>query len=422
MKVVGLITEYNPFHNGHKYHIEQAKKITGADHVVVVMSGNFVQRGAPAVIDKYTRTKMALQEGADLIFELPVTYATASAEYFALGAVSILDSLGFVDSICFGSECGNITLLSEIASVLCEEPHEYQTLLNENIKKGQSFPSAREHALTSYLSRPETQLQNDQQDLVDTLASPNNILGIEYIKALKLLNSKITPYTITRICSGYHEEDLTGSISSASSIRQYINTNKGTPASLSQLEESMPSHAYGLLLDAQEKSSPIVADDFSMLLYYKLLYSDVGSLTSYLDINEDYAQRILNEHIRFTSISSFGEALKAKNLTRSRIDRMLFHILLNIKKDLYQTSSKTHPIYLRLLGMRKESSFLIKSSTLDSTKPIITKMADARDKLSEESYRHLQLEIQASTLYNQVVYQKYGTTLKDEYRHGIVIV
>ncbi|MDO5520250.1 MAG: nucleotidyltransferase [bacterium] len=422
MKVVGLITEYNPFHNGHKYHIEQAKKITGADHVVVVMSGNFVQRGAPAIIDKYTRTQMALQEGADLIFELPVTYATASAEYFALGAVSILDSLGFVDSICFGSECGDITLLTEIASVLCDEPPAYQILLNENIKKGQSFPLARENALTTYLSNPDTQTQNEHKDLVDVLASPNNILGIEYIKALKLLNSNIQPYTITRICSGYHEESLTGSISSASSIRQHINTNIVEPKKLDELKESMPPMAFELLRSAQDKSSPIVDDDFSMALYYKLLYSDPDILTDYLDVNEDYAKRILNERANFQSISSYAESLKTKNLTRARINRMLFHILLNIKKDLYDSSSKAHPIYLRLLGMRKESSFLIKSSNLDSSQPIITKMGTAKEFLSEVSYRHLQLEVQASTLYNQVVYQKYGTILKDEYRRGIVIL
>src|SRR5690606_8933680 len=151
MKIVGLVTEYNPFHNGHKYHIEESKKATGADYVIAVMSGNFVQRGTPAIIDKYSRAEMALHNGVDLVFEIPVCYATASAEYFALGSVSLLDKLGIVDEICFGSECGDITILKEIAQILVNAPKEFDELLSTFMREGFTFPSAREKAFAQYL-------------------------------------------------------------------------------------------------------------------------------------------------------------------------------------------------------------------------------------------------------------------------------
>ena len=182
MKIVGLITEYNPFHNGHEYHIQQAKKITGADYCIAVMSGNYVQRGAPAFLPKHLRADMALRSGCDLIIELPVCYATGSAEYFAKGAISILNNLGCVDFICFGSECGEYNKLEKIASLLAEEPEDFKSLLQNNLKSGKTFPLARQQALKDYLN-------DDSLDCI--LEEPNNILGIEYIKALILSDSKM---------------------------------------------------------------------------------------------------------------------------------------------------------------------------------------------------------------------------------------
>ena len=182
MKIVGLITEYNPFHNGHKYHIEKAKEITGAEYVIAVMSGDFVQRGAPAVMPKHLRAEMALHGGCDMIIELPVRYATGSAEYFASGAISILDGLGCVDAICFGSECGDYASLEKIAKVLADEPDDYKLLLQNNLKAGYSFPVARQIALENYF-------HDDKLNAV--IKEPNNILGIEYIKAMLSRNSSM---------------------------------------------------------------------------------------------------------------------------------------------------------------------------------------------------------------------------------------
>ena len=201
MKITGLITEYNPFHNGHLYHLQKAKELTDADAIIVVMSGDYVQRGEPAVMPKYLRTQAALEAGASVVLELPVCYATGSAEYFARGAIALLDSLGCVDAVCFGSECGDIEILENIAEVFLEEPERYRVALQEYLKEGKSFPVAREQAFLRYWNETEENLDKYEE----VLKNPNNILGIEYIKAMKLKKSRMKACTIQRIVAGYHD-------------------------------------------------------------------------------------------------------------------------------------------------------------------------------------------------------------------------
>ena len=200
MKVNGIVAEYNPFHNGHAYQMKHAKEATGADYTIIVMSGNFMQRGAPALLDKFTRAKMALECGADLVLELPTCYAASSAEFFAKGSVALFDKLGVTTNLCFGSECGNIDTLSRIAEIFYTEPEPYVESLRCNLKKGMSFPIARTWALLQYAPS----LSDDK----DVLSSPNNILGIEYLKALMSRNSKIVPFTTTRVGADYHDKRL----------------------------------------------------------------------------------------------------------------------------------------------------------------------------------------------------------------------
>ena len=213
MKIVGLITEYNPFHNGHLYHIKESLRVTGADAAVVVMSGDYVQRGTPAIMPKRIRAEMALMCGAGAVFELPVCYATGSAELFALGSVSLLESLGIVDSICFGSECNDLPILEQLAELLLEEPEAYQILLKDYLKQGMSFPRARQEAILSYTEDPR---------FAEILRNPNNILGIEYLKAIKKLGSRMEPYTIARRGAQYHDEELDSDYSSATAIRSLL--------------------------------------------------------------------------------------------------------------------------------------------------------------------------------------------------------
>lgn len=415
MKVVGLITEYNPFHNGHKYHIEEAKKLTGADYVVVVMSGNFVQRGTPAITDKYIRCEMALANGADLVIELPVVFSTASAEFFSYGAVRILDSLGIIDSICFGSECGDITLLEEVASLLCNEPDSYQILLNELLKKGLSFPAAREQALCTYMEQEHP--ERNHNNIQAVVSSPNNILGIEYIKALKRLHSPIKAATLQRVSANYHDTEVTSNISSATAIRKSMLTTEELACFL----HAIPNTIHELVKQAYQKVMPITEDEISTLVFYKLLYTPKEDLCNFSDFNEDLAQRIKNCLPEYQNYSDFCDLLKTKNLTHARISRCLIHVLLDITKDTLQTAMLDTSCYIRILGMKKDSSFLLREAKKTCSVPIITKVGTAKQQLGEEAYLLFQKDLLASHLYNQLILEKFKYQQKDEYRIGIVL-
>ena len=271
MKTVGLITEYNPFHNGHLYHIEKAKELTGADRIIVVLSGNYVQRGVPAMMPKELRTEAALRCGASLVIELPVCYSTGTAEQFAYGAVSILNKLGGVDFLCFGSESGNLKQMNELAQILVEEPVEFQTRLQEFVRKGYSFPLSRQKAVCDLY--PDSHFS-------ELLEQPNNILGIEYLKALLRLNSKIKPFTIKRFASDYHENRLNDKYSSASAIRHVVKSEV-----LDDIYNQVPETVFDLYKNTIQKRYPVWVNDFSLLLKYRLLSEDRQSLTQYADIS-----------------------------------------------------------------------------------------------------------------------------------------
>ena len=404
MKIVGLIAEYNPFHNGHKYHIEKAKELSKADAVVVVMSGNFVQRGAPAIMPKHLRAKMALLSGADLCIELPVPFATGTAEHFAYGSIALLHRLGCIDAICFGSECGDIHMLKSCAEILCEEPEAYRLPLQEFLRQGNSFPLAREKALY--------QATGDKY-LSDLLKSPNNILGIEYLKALYRLGSSIEPITITRKEAGYHDDTLGSVISSATAIREYVSTH----SDLSALSNQMPQRCYAELSHQAEKRFPIYADDFSLLLKYRLLSENAASLTQYQDVSESLANKIINNRNRFVTCEQFCELLKTKELTYTRIGRALFHILLGIKKE----PALKEPAYARILGFRTEAASVLTEINACSSIPLISKLADARPG-SDDAKLMLETDRFAADLYESVITEKYHTTFINEYEQPIVRV
>lgn len=413
MKILGLITEYNPFHNGHQFHIEESKKLTCADYVIVVMSGSFVQRGTPALIDKYTRTQMALIAGADLVLELPVCYATSSAEHFALGAISLLAHLGIVNCICFGSECGNIDDLMAIAQILTSEPPKFKTTLNTLLKTGITFPSARSSALLSCLTQ-----HHNAEAFRTILNSPNNILGIEYLKALLKLNSSITPYTIARSTTGYHDQTLIEQISSATAIRHSLHENRP----LENIRPHVPNPIYELLSCSFLKTFPIFEEDYSLLLQYRLLSSDSDSLDRYLDVTKDLAMRIRNLPFTNCTYQELAMELKTKQFTLTRINRALLHILLNITaKQTDEFNLRGYTQYARILGIRRESSFLIRTIKNTSPFPVITKTAAAKKELSPLALTMLQQDISATHIYNSVVHHKFGTALENEYMHGILL-
>jgi predicted nucleotidyltransferase len=426
MKVVGLITEYNPFHNGHKYHIEEAKKVTGADYVIAVMSGNFVQRGTPAVIDKYSRTRMALSNGVDLILELPVCYATASAEYFAHGAVSLLDRLGIVDYLCFGSECGDISLLEEASAFLLNPPPSFDEHLQAYLREGLTYPAARGKALQNYL---DEQHPDHSAALVNVLTEPNNILGIEYMKALRRLNSKIIPRTIQRISAHYHDSDLSKeestdlTISSATAIRRAI-FSKGLKADsyFEEIHRSVPTDVFHILKKHHQMKYPISEEDFSQVIKYKLLYESKETLCEYLDISEDLADRLKKYSSSTKTISELAQDIKTKNLTLTRINRAMLHMLLNIKtKTVKEYNQMGYTQYARVLGVKKQASHLLRKIEQNEAIPIITKVSKAEQQLSPIAFNMLKEDVLAAHFYNQIVYEKYGTTIPNEYKHGILL-
>lgn len=427
MKIVGVITEYNPFHNGHLYHMEKAKELTGADAVVAVMSGNFVQRGAPAIMPKHLRTEVALKAGVSVVLELPVCYATGSAEFFAMGAVSLLDKLGCIDAICFGSECGDIRSLNRIADVLIEEPMEYRELLQTKLKAGLSFPLARQKALAAYF---------DDESLNVVLEQPNNILGIEYIKAIKKLNSSMEIFTIKRKDSGYHSDTLSETYSSASAIRKLLwhasqsvhmeadNTYDEPALSevLLRLEGQVPSACIRLLEDTYRMRYPVYSNDFSLLLKYKLLTETKESLTEYMDISEELANRIINRRNDFISFDQFCDILKSREVTYARISRALFHILLDVKeKDMLSYTEAGYCQYGHILGFRKDSTLVLKEFKQSSSVPLITKLTQT-DGLSDIGSKMLEQDIFASDLYESVVTNKFKMGFINEYTQSMVFV
>lgn len=411
MKTVGLITEYNPFHNGHAYHIEKAKMLTGADRVIVVMSGDFVQRGAPAVMPKHLRAESALLSGASLIIELPVCFATGSAEYFAQGSISLLNRLGCIDSICFGSECGDLHLLKEIAQILADEPIEYQTALKQALKEGASFPAARQEALNIYSDKYS-----------EILASPNNILGIEYLKALAKIHSKMEPFTIKRIGAGYHDMDIDGQFSSATAIRsdiyQLADVNSSSESlPLTHIQTQVPSSCHELMKKNYQTRYPVKADDFSLLLKAKLLSETAGSLSHYLDMSPELANRILRLRNDYLSFEQFCDLLKTKELTRSRISRSFIHVLLGITND-WLTAMKAPAPYARILGFRRDHADLLGILKRTSDIPLIT--SPARAVLADTAYQMLELDVYASDLYESVITDLYGTPFHNELTKQII--
>lgn len=411
MKTVGLITEYNPFHNGHAYHIEKAKMLTGADRVIVIMSGDFVQRGAPAIMPKHLRAESALLSGASLIMELPVCFATGSAEYFAQGSISLLNQLGCIDSICFGSECGDLHLLKEIAQILADEPIEYQAALKQALKEGASFPAARQEALNIYSDKYS-----------EILASPNNILGIEYLKALAKIHSKMEPFTIKRIGAGYHDMDIDGQFSSATAIRsdiyQLADVNSSSESiPLTHIQTQVPSSCHELMKENYQTRYPVKSDDFSLLLKAKLLSETADSLSHYLDMSPELANRILRLRNDYLSFEQFCDLLKTKELTRSRISRSLIHVLLGITND-WLTAMKAPAPYARILGFRKDHADLLGILKQTSDIPLIT--SPARAVLADTARQMLELDIYASDLYESVITDLYGTPFHNELTKQIV--
>lgn len=341
MKITGIITEYNPFHNGHKYQITEAKK--SCDAVVCVMSGSFVQRGDIAVFDKWTRAEIAVKNGVDLVLELPVCYVLASAEKFAYGSAATLNALGIVDTLCFGSECGDIEKLKSAAHLIMNEPPEVSEKIKLLMDSGLSYPSAREKAYGGYID-------------ADILKEPNNILALEYIKALETLKSSIEPMTIKRHMTGHHQTTAVGKFASASEIRRRIAKNE-------PISELVPFSEIYPTYDISRLDTALTA------ILRSITPEKIKKLP---DVGEGIENRIKSAADKFSTVAEIAESVKTKRYTMTRINRILMSALLGLDAK----TAVLPPQYIRVLAMTAKGREILSLAKKTSSLPIITKTAN----------------------------------------------
>ncbi len=410
MKTVGIIAEFNPFHNGHKYLFEQARIKTGADHVVVVMSGSFVQRGEPAVTCRTDRALAALKCGADLVLELPVSYATASAEAFAYGGISILNSLGAVDHVCFGTESDDVDGFREIALTLVNPTPEYDSMLRQGLKSGLSYPAARAAALPEHAS---------------LLDGSNNVLAIEYIKAMIRLDSRMDPVAIPRIGMNYNDEAISEH-ASAAGIRAAISQNLDSPDSLRDvLGVCVPADCHESLMNSIGRTCPVTLSDMLPYLDHAMLTMNVDQISRLQDLNPDLADRMTNAYYGScgNDAADYLKSMRTKELTYSRLSRAMLHVMLNLRDLTRDDEGILLPCpYARILGFKKEARALMHELKSRSSIPLISKPADSGRNLTDErSLELFEATIRADRLYDAMITRKFGFRPADTMRVSPII-
>lgn len=416
MKAVGLVTEYNPFHNGHLYHLNKAMELTGADISVAVMSGDFVQRGEPAVLDKYTRTSMALNSGVNLVVELPVNYAVSSAESFAAGALKILDYIK-ADSIAFGSESGDIERLSKLAHILCDNEDTLYKEISKYTANGISYAAARQKVVEKLTDK----------DTAAMLTSSNNILAVEYLKAIIKNNYVIKPYTVQRQGDSYNDTDIRSEYASATALRENLKADN--------ISEYIPVKA-GLILSSN--TNYIYPDDITEVLFTRLLdilfasnYDKnvfIENVMQYPDVSKEIAGRLYKSAMDMItrtvpqrseskdnwafSFGSLCEHIKTKEVPLSRIKRALVRITLGLDKK-HMEKYANEP-YIRVLGFDKKGQEYLSYIRKTVEVPLITKTADYKEMLLDD--------IHAANIYNMIVAGKYGVKELGDFVRGPVRV
>lgn len=368
MKTMAVICEYNPFHNGHKYQLTHHKELLGADSVICLMSGSFVQRGAPAIYDKWTRAKDAIENGADLVIELPVVYSAQSAQRFATGAVKLLDKLSVVDHLSFGSECGDIDKLLTAAEIINSQS--FKTLLDEKLTTGVSYPVARTEVFKNYYPSLDT----------DLVSNPNNILALEYINALNNINSSVKPVTLTRDFN----------FASASEIRAKIGNNE-------RVDDLVPTEVRNVY---DEKL-------YDSLVLYHFRKESAEALRKVCDMAEGLEYKFKKASQSVTSCKELAESVKSKRYTRTRIDRICVNSLLGIE-DFH---TEFEPQYARVLAFNTRGQELLAKIKKTSHIPVITKVADAIPD-SEEYRIMLEKDLLATDIYSILTNKPAGLDFK----------
>lgn len=390
-RVVGIIAEYNPFHNGHYYHMQKAKEKSGSDYCIAVISGNFTQRGEPSIANKWAKAYMAICGGADLVIELPTIYSISSAENFASGALKILDSLNIVDSFAFGAETNDIATLNNIANVLHDEPKQYLNILNHELKKGISYPSARENAIMMYL--------NDIKRYANILNSPNNILAIEYLKAIKTQKSNLIPIMIQRKNVHYYDNKIIDDFASASAIRKLLINRE-----YEDLRKVIPKSTYQIL--GQEiKNGHIVLSlsKYEKEIIYILRKMTIQQIANLPDVCEGLENSIKNAANNCNSLKDLIENIKSKRYTQTRIQRILLYALLGIDKKMMESSKRIIP-YIRILGFNQRGKGLLseisrRNSKVDVVTSVKKYIENNNSKSNKVLMEMMQTDIFATNVY-----------------------
>lgn len=388
MNIGAIICEYNPLHNGHKYQIERTRNLSKCDGLIAIMSGNFVQRGEPALIDKWYRTEMALKNGIDLVIELPVVYALSSAEYFANGAVSLLNDLHVVNFLSFGSEIGDSAPLMNIARVLCEEPEEYKISLKEYLNQGLAFPAARSKALYEYFSLHDGSISSE---LISHLETSNNILGVEYCKSIIQNNSGIVPYTIKRVGGDYNSSEINNTFSSATAIRKLLKEK----AAVEVLRNQLPESSFRIIMKLIENNYTFTYSE-SIINYikYKAVLDLDQSLKYIPDTGEGLYRRIYNQLLSLDTMESVIQSIKTKRYTYTRISRILTQYFIGFEKFPINRLAKSRCSYIRVLGLNSKGADILKKIKSKSNIDIINKMP----KTTNDPY--LQLDLASTRAYS----------------------
>ncbi len=439
MNVTGIIAEFNPFHNGHEYIIRKAKELTDADFIVIVMSGDFVQSGEPAFCDKELRTRMALSCGADLVLMLPTIVSTGSAEIFAEGAVALLDSLGCVNNICFGSEICDLSLLEKLADILANEPDSYRAEFRKELMSGKPFPAAREAALVKYVSNDDAlklTLGADMNVIHAALSSSNSILAIEYLKAIKKLRSNMVPVAIPRKKAKHHSGQLTKGdrYCSATALRKFVTSNPDGDTLIKTVKFYTPEAIHPLYEEYLKSTFPVLNTAFDSWLTHKLASSSYEELTLVNDCDESLAHSLYNVITKLSdkpmTYSNIADSLTTKNYTKNRITRVLTHFLLNIKNsDVKELKPYSYCLYARILGFKAESAPVLHAVKDTANVPIISKLSDAPITISnfydtsdarKAALINLRLDTLAGNQYSLMQKEQYGTPYLHETRKNIV--
>lgn len=405
MKTAAIIAEYNPFHNGHALQIKRIKEEHGFDYCVILMSGDFVQRGAPALLGKYERAEMALHGGADLVIELPVSFVLSGAGEYAQAGVSLANSLGAVDCLAYSCEnplffaSDRESKLFPLLNTLSDEPEDFKEALMDRLKKGNSYPKAREEALLSLHS-----FHAIKEDVLQILRNPNNLLALSYETAVRLFAPALQTLPLQREGSAHSAEALGKSYPSAQAIRNALEEGKD-PAELSSF---VPEKTLSILKEAAEDHRFLFADDLTELLKYKLLFE--GRYEIYQNVTADLSAKLKNINGKFNNISDLLLALKSKDLTHTRLARALFSILLELKAS----DRETVPSHARILGFRKDASPLLSAIKQLSSVPLISKDADAAELL--------RTELRASDVCRIIREKKSGHPIKNDLEQPLVII